>query len=293
MLYSLREYLLKKYQYIKTDSELIKFRKYLQTEKIEILAIDFEAEYFLHQYGEELCLIQIFDGTGYYLIDPKDISSGELKVFLENRAIVKIFYDASSDKSLVFKKYGIEINSILDLMDFVQVLDFQKKGLDSVLKDVLNTNVSQKNKYQKYNWTKRPIQKEALEYALGDVEYLFVLKDALMKMIIDRNLYEMLILRITGKDLQVKIHSLPGIKRKRRYKDLKRQTRERFDLIYDIREEYAKRLNWPPNNVITNENLFQFAERNVEIEQGIIHVKVPGKLKTEIIKKVKTVSSAI
>ena len=277
---------MKQYQYIKNDKELADFRKYLKTENVKILSMDFEAEYFLHQYGEELCLIQIFDGKKYFLIDPKEISTNELKSLLENRDIIKIFYDASSDKSLVFKKYAIEMNSIMDLMDFVQVLDFQKKGLDSVLKDILNTNVSQKNKFQKHNWTKRPIQKEALEYALGDVEYLFILKDALMKMIIERNLYEALILRITGKDLIVRIHALPGIKRKRRYKDLKREMKTRFDLIYEIREGYAKTLNWPPNNVIFNENLFQYAENNMRIDHGMINMKVPGKMKSEIIEKV-------
>lgn len=277
---------MKEYQYIKTDREMADFRIYLKNENIEILSIDFEAEYFLHQYGEELCLIQIFDGKNYFLIDPKDISSNELKAFLENRNITKIFYDASSDKSIVYKKYAIEMNSILDLMDFVQILDFQKKGLDSVLQDVLNIHVSQKNKYQKYNWTRRPIQQEALEYALGDVQYLFILKDALMKKIIERKLYEALILRITGKDLAVKVHDLPGIKRKRRYKDLKKEMKNRFDIVYDIRDGYARQLNWPPNNVISNENLFQFADGGMRIDRGMINVKVPGKMKSEIIEKV-------
>lgn len=277
---------MKKYQYIKTDSELRKFRGYLQTEKIEILSIDFEAEYFLHQYGEELCLIQIFDGKDYYLIDPKNIGSQELKAFLENRSIVKIFFDASSDKSLVFKKYDIQMNSILDLMDYVQILDFPKKGLDSVLREVLNINVAQKSKFQRYNWTRRPIQQEALEYALGDVEHLFVLKDALMKKIIDKGLYEQLILRITCKDLQVKIHALPGVKRKRRYKDLSKLAKRRFDHIYEVREIYAKELNWPPNNVISNENLFLLVESGDEMEMGIIQSKVPGKMRSEILRKI-------
>ncbi len=277
---------MKKYQYIKTDSELRKFRGYLQTEKIEILSMDFEAEYFLHQYGEELCLIQIFDGKEYYLIDPKNIGSQELKSFLENRNIVKIFFDASSDKSLVFKKYDIEMNSILDLMDYVQILDFPKKGLDSVLREVLKINVAQKSKFQRYNWTRRPIQQEALEYALGDVEHLFVLKNALMKMIIDKGLYEQLILRITSKDLQVKIHALPGVKRKRRYKDLSKLAKKRFDHIYEVREVYAKELNWPPNNVISNENLFLLVESGDEMEMGIIQSKVPGKFRSEILRKI-------
>lgn len=277
---------MKKYKYIKTDRDMVKFRSYLRTESRKILAMDFEAEYFLHQYGEELCLIQIFDGSEYFLIDPGEISDAELKNLLEDRNIVKIFYDASSDKSLLFKKYSIEMNSILDLMDYVQILELTKKGLDSVLRDLLNVNVSQKSKFQRYNWTRRPIQNEALEYALGDVEHLFELKDALTKLIIERGLYEKLILKITCKDPVVKIQALPGVKRKKRYKNLNKLARKRFDHIYEVREDSARELNWPPNNVITNENLFLHVERSDKFDSGIIQSKVPGKMRSDILSKI-------
>ncbi len=102
------------YIYIESNKGLIEFRSRLHKNKIELIAMDFEGEFNLHCYGEKLCLIQIFDGERFYIIDPFPISREELKRTLESRAI-KLFYDASSDRMLIYKQYGIKITSILDL----------------------------------------------------------------------------------------------------------------------------------------------------------------------------------
>ena len=57
------------YEYIDSDEKIEKAVK--RFEKLERIAVDFECEFNLHIYGEHLCLIQIFDGLSYYLIDPR------------------------------------------------------------------------------------------------------------------------------------------------------------------------------------------------------------------------------
>ena len=54
-------------------------------------------------------------------------------------------------------------------------------NLGYVLGHFLNVEPKAKKKFQQYNWMRRPIQKDALEYALEDVRYLFDLKTALLK----------------------------------------------------------------------------------------------------------------
>lgn len=271
------------YLYIKTDKALSDYRNQLLKDKVEILAMDFEGEFNLHQYGEKLCLIQIFDGIRFVLIDPFNISTEELKKILESRNITKIFYDASSDKALVFKQYGITINSVLDLMDFVQLLELPKRGLDSVLENILKLSVSKKKKFQMHNWTLRPVNKEALQYALSDVEHLFPLKDALLQKIIEKNLYEDLLLKTIKSDNRVKISTVPGIKKKKSYKNLSRNHKRIFDIIYTIRDEYARELNCPPNNVISNTNLLQLAQNMETLDSSVIHPKIPGKVKRKLL----------
>ena len=273
---------MKKHLYIKTDKALSEYRKLLQSEDIKILAMDFEGEFNLHQYGETLCLIQIYDGKRFVIIDPFHISNDELKITLENRDITKIFYDASSDKVLVFKQYGIRINAILDLMDLVQLLDLQKKGLDSVLENILGLSVVKKKKFQMHNWTIRPINEEALQYALGDVEFLFPLKDSLMQKIIDNNLYKDLLIKTITSDPQVKYSTVPGIKKKKSYKSLNKKHKTIFDAIYLIRDMYARDLNFPPNSVISNVNLLKLAQNIEDLNHSIINPKIPRKVKTNL-----------
>lgn len=272
------------YQYIEKTKQLQEFIHYLQSNKIERIAVDFEGEFSLHQYGEELCLIQIFDGTKYFIIDPFKIDKKEIKRLLETRHVMKLFYDAQSDKALVYKKYNIEINSVFDLMDQVHILEGGSRGLDAMIDKYLNVTVSQKKKFQRHNWTLRPIQEGAIQYALQDVQYLFELKETLMNHITDKNLLDPYLQKVFTKDTRVKINPIPGVKRKREYKKLSRTEKEIFDRLFDIRDNQARSLNWPPNNVISNTDLYKIAKGNDSLERSI-HPKVPRKSRESILRE--------
>lgn len=272
--------------HIKSDKDLNSYIQKLHEETIRIIAVDFEGEYNLHQYGETLCLIQIYDGKRFVIIDPFCIKSDGIKSMLEDYKITKIFFDAGTDKTLVFKQYGIKINSILDLMDMVKLLELEKKGLDSVLASMLNITVTKKKKFQRHNWTRRPIVDEALQYALSDVKYLFPLKDILLKKIIDANLYEQLLIGEINNNREIKLSTVPGVKKKKPYKLLSPRMRDKFDSIFLIREKYAEKMNLPPNSVISNENLFNLARSDRNCDSSIIHHSIPRSIKTEILNKI-------
>ena len=131
----------KEYTLLSTDSDVRKFAGYLEDHSISVLAIDFEGEFNLHVYGEKLCLIQIFDGTSYFVVDPFRIGSNAFADLLENRKIVKLFYDAVSDSMLVYKQYGIKMQAVYDVKVSVDLLDFEKKGLDAVILKLLGLEV--------------------------------------------------------------------------------------------------------------------------------------------------------
>ncbi|MCK5672893.1 MAG: ribonuclease D, partial [Spirochaetales bacterium] len=178
---------MKEYTLISSNRDLIEYRKHLENNNIEIVAMDFEGEFNLHVYGEKLCLIQIFDGRNYFVIDPFNISRDELAKTLENRKVMKIFYDATSDSKLVYKQYGIKMQAVYDLKFMVDILDFEGRGLDAVISRLLNITISKKKKYQQYNWTRRPIEADAMQYALSDVEHLFAIKEKMFELLSQEN----------------------------------------------------------------------------------------------------------
>jgi ribonuclease D len=246
---------MQEYKEITTTAELAMYRKGLSENQVPKIAMDFEAEFNLHVYGEHLCLIQVYDGTDFILIDPLKIDRDELKAFLEMKSPVKLFFGADSDRMLVYKQYGIKIASLFDVQHLVDVLDLQKRGLDSVLSSQLGVEVVKKKKFQQYNWLRRPLDKDAQAYALGDVEYLFQLKDILLDKIKEQGLVEEMAYRIASGQLDYDRKTIPGIFKTPAYKKMNREKKEKYARLVDIREVFAKKLNVPPNTILTKQDL--------------------------------------
>jgi len=250
-----------KHNYIKSHSEFQSYLEGFEDKKYSVIALDIEAESNLHAYGEKLCLIQIFDGTNKVLIDPLEMDNNILKTFFENRTILKIVYDASSDLSLLKNTRNIDMKSILDLRPAVEILDYEKKDLHSVIAAELGVTLTKKSKFQRHNWVKRPIDKEAIAYALNDVIYLYRLKDAIFKKLYARNLLDLYILK--NLQVQEKDYTRDPQDRYRRlkgYSSLSDVEKRTFRRVFDIRERYAKRINMPTHNVISRTDLIGIAK---------------------------------
>lgn len=272
---------MKKYSLISSDGDLREYRKYLDHNNIEIVSMDFEGEYNLHIYGEKLCLIQIYDGDKYFVIDPFGISKEELAKTLENRKVIKIFYDAASDTKLVYKQYGIRMQSVYDLKILVDILDFKGKGLDSVISRLLKITITKKKKFQRHNWTRRPVDSDAMQYALSDVEHLFELKDKLFELINQENKTENLIFNIIKKMVDLDKKTIPGILKSMDYRNLRSAEKNLLKRIFDIREGIAKELNIPPNLLMSKSQLFKASKDIQTIKNLEFNRRIPDHIRKE------------
>jgi len=273
------------YKYIKNKHELRSYLESFEDKKPYIIALDIEAELNLHEYGEKLCLIQIFDGTNQVIIDPLEIDNHTLKILFESRYILKIVYDASSDSSLLKNTYNIDIKSLLDLRPAVELLHYDKQDLHSVIIAELGITLTSKSKYQRHNWTKRPIDKQAIDYALNDVIYLFKLKDALFTKLYTRNLLDVFILKnlqVQNKDYarnpEDRYRNIKG------YYALSDDEKGIFKRVFDVREKYAEMCNMPAYNVIRREDLLNIARDKRYIDE----IRFPNRLSTDLIQRILT-----
>ena len=274
------------YREITTGVQLATYRKSLQERGIKKIAMDFEAEFNLHIYGEHLCLIQVYDGQEYLLIDPLNIEKKELKSFLEMKNPVKDFFGADSDRSLVYKQYGIKITSLFDVQHLVEVLNLQKRGLDGVLNSQMGIVVTKKKKFQQYNWMNRPLDEEAKEYALGDVEYLFKLSEILIDKIQKAGLIEEMAFRIASAPIDYDKKSIPGIFKTPAYKKMNSKLKKRYGRIVEVREKHAKEINVPPNTVLTKQDLADVAYDLGRIRMVQFNRRIKADRRTSIVKDV-------
>jgi ribonuclease D len=266
------------YQYIDTTETFLRYRKELRERGVDEVAVDIEGEFNLHIYGEHFCLLQIYDGRDAVLVDPYTVAIAEIQAFFEDRGLLKITYDAAGDRTLLFRNHGIRIRGILDLRPAVELLDFERKGLSGVLETVLGrTSETGKKRFQQYDWTRRPIEPGAIEYALGDVVDLFQLKEALLRQIVDRSLLEAYIrenLKVQDQDPETGREA--GVLRSGPFRRLSKGEQQRFRRLFEIRDRYARELNVPPNTAIANKDLFAVAAARLSLSQIRRRREVPG-----------------
>lgn len=255
------------------------------------VAFDIEGESNLHQYGEALCLIQIYDGQHAVIIDPFKVPMRPIKEFLENRSILKIMFDAAGDRAFLYKNCGIDVLSILDLQAAAILLDYEKRDLSSVLNQALGLDFKRsKKRFQKYNWCRRPIDREAIDYALGDVIHLFDLKERLLADIVGNDLLDQFLLKNIQSQNKPHIYDTrPALFRSAKFKALDKPQQRLFKALFHIRDKYAKHANLPPNTVLLNDYLAKLASAQVTCQQLRFDRRVPQAIRPQLIEDMEEV----
>lgn len=274
------------YTDITKNNQLMDLMQDFTDRRVSVLAMDFEGEFNLHVYGERLCLIQVYDGENYFLVDPMSISRDIIGRFLTMKNMLYMFYSADSDRSLVYKTLGVKMLRVYDVQHLVEVLDLPKKGLDGVLESELGITVSGKKRYQRQNWLIRPIEEGAKQYALGDVAHLFRLHQVLLEKVEAAGLTEALVFRLAGSEKDWDRKTVPGVFKMPAYRKLNRTHKERFQAIFDFREAAAKELDVPAHFVIPKQDLIPLAEDPALIGRLRFGGKVSAKVRERLIRDI-------
>ena len=160
---------------IVTRSELDRFAERLT--KQHIIGVDLEADSMYH-FREKVCLIQMATRRTTAVIDPLQINNlSVLKPLFKSTGILKVFHGADYDIRSLYRDFKISINNLFDTELACRFLGFKETGLEAVLKKRFNVRLDKK--YQRKDWSKRPLPQEMLAYAAKDVRYLIPLAKSL------------------------------------------------------------------------------------------------------------------
>jgi ribonuclease D len=280
------------YKLINSDKQLTDLGNYFFNKNISKIAMDFEADFGTYSYGNKLCLIQIYDGKLFFIIDPNKISPEEMIKFFSEKRIIKYMYGAGSDIKLIYDQYKIKVQSVYDLQLLVDVLDISPKSLDMVIKNVLTINLNHdKKKYQMYNWAKRPLPPDAVEYALSDVKYLFALHDTLRTRIDAEHLIDAVIEKLIKSDYDFELRdNIPPLFKSKSFERLPDAKKALFKKIYETREEIGKKYDVPSSLIISRENLFRLVDDINLIHQLTFNRRITENMRDELIKGVQNAS---
>ena len=164
--------------YIDNTEDLIAICKEI-AEKSNTIAVDTEFTKQL-EYFPKISIIQISFFNGEIIknciIDvlAENINLESLKEIFINKKIKKIFHSCSQDLEGLYKL----VNQIPENIEDTQIMaEFCAMPANlsyvDLIKDTLGIIVKKDKKIQVSDWTIRPLSQQQLEYATGDVDYLF------------------------------------------------------------------------------------------------------------------------
>jgi ribonuclease D len=142
------------------------------------LAVDLEADS-LHSYREKACLVQVSTSAGHTILDPlpdRRALTG-LGALLASDAVVKVFHGGDYDLRLLKRDFGFPVRNVFDTMIAAQLLGREQFGLAALLAEAFGVTLDKK--YQRADWSARPLRPELLSYAALDTAYLLKLRERL------------------------------------------------------------------------------------------------------------------
>ncbi|MCC7117121.1 MAG: HRDC domain-containing protein [Anaerolineales bacterium] len=149
------------------------------------VAVDTESNS-LHAFRERVCLLQFSTPRADYLVDPLKFDSlAALAPIFVDPKIEKIFHAAEYDLICLRRDYGFEFANLFDTMQAARVLGYPAVGLDRLLGEKFG--IPMDKRHQKANWALRPLTEDQIHYARFDTHYLFDLRDALEKELIEQD----------------------------------------------------------------------------------------------------------
>jgi len=163
------------HRYVKTPAELAALLRRVTRESE--LAVDTEAASF-HRFVDRVYLVQLSTRRETAVIDPLTVGDlGALGPVLADAAVEVVFHDADYDLRILDRDCGFRARRLFDTRVAAQLLGEPAIGLAALLEKHVGVHLDKK--YQRADWSRRPLPREMLEYAALDTQYLLPLRDRL------------------------------------------------------------------------------------------------------------------
>ncbi len=171
------------YKMINTRNELENFIETIENEKA--LGVDLEADSMYH-FQEKVCLIQMAATNINVVIDPLAIQDlSPLKPIFKRSDICKIFHGADYDVRSLYRDFHITIHNLFDTELASRFLGVPETGLEAVLKKKFAVTLNKK--FQRKDWSRRPLPPDMIAYAAEDAGYLLPLAKSLKAELDEKN----------------------------------------------------------------------------------------------------------
>jgi ribonuclease D len=258
------------YEWIETLPRLEGVARILGQEKL--IGVDLEADSMYH-YFEKVCLLQIATESTTYVLDPlalKDLSA--LHPVFSDPRIRKVFHGADYDIRSLYRDFRLDVENLFDTQLACKFLGLRENGLEALLRSRFHVELNKK--YQRADWSQRPLSPEMVEYAAIDARYLIPLARMLEKKLEEKNRLSWVeeeCLFLSKVRFTPPCHGPLYLKVKGAFL-LGSRSLAVLEALLEFREAQAQKSDLPPFRVLRNEPLLELAMKKPlgleELETG-------------------------
>jgi len=270
--------------YIDSDEELQKLCAGLRKAKVIYFDTEFMRE---RSFYPKLCLIQVGYGKHQAAIDP--LAKLDLKPLLKiltSATKLLVFHSGRQDLEIIYNLTGKLPKNIFDTQLAAMVCGFgEQVSYMQLVEQICGEKIDKSQRFT--DWSKRPLLKKQIDYALADVVYLPKIHDSLAGALKTQK---------RGKWLNAEEEALLDIKTyKENPKDawtkIKHKGKKHADLgvlqaLAEWREKEAIRKDKPRGFIIKNEILVELAIQRPKTEKAIQNFRGLGNVSRETSAKI-------
>ena len=168
---------------IETSAALVEFCDLIKNS--DFIAVDTE---FMREntFWPELCLIQVADSEHAAAIDPmaKDMDLQPLlDLLVDNEEILKVFHAGGQDVEIIFNLTGKTPHPIFDTQIGQMALgQAEQVGYSNLVEAWLGIQLDKGARFT--DWSRRPLDKRQIDYAIGDVTHLAKIFPMMLKRLV-------------------------------------------------------------------------------------------------------------
>lgn len=243
-----------------------------------VIGLDTEAASF-HRFRDRVYLLQVSSLTRTAVVDPLAVGGLDpLADWLASPATEFVFHDADYDVRLLHHEFGLRVARLFDTRVAAQFLNLPSIGLAGLLES--RFGVTTDKKWQRADWSARPLSQEMVAYAATDTRYLPRLRDALRAELVA-------IGRLSWVEEECELAravewppSTPpetGFIRLKGARDLDQRGLAILRELFVWRERTAERLDRALFRVLGNETLIALAQRRPQTQEALEAIRGVGK----------------
>jgi len=237
------------------------------------IALDTEGASF-HRFVDRIYLLQLSAPGVTAVLDPLAIGvparMGEL---LQSRDVQVVLHDADYDLRLLHQDYGWHVNNIFDTRVAAQLLGIKAFGLAALLERSFGVKLDKK--FQRADWSLRPLTKGMLDYAALDTAFLLDLSDKMRAELERAGRWSWAaeeFARLEGTRWEPEDPAM-GFMRMKGARDLSRRELAVFGEVVAWRNMVAKELDRATFRVMGNEVLFDLAKQQPKAVADLTGIK--------------------